>query len=313
MNIRPGQTGKAASRLSMALGAGLLMAVTGQNAQAQGQDFSQVEIIVHQLTDGIYYLEGSGGNIGVSVGDDGLFLVDDQYAQLSDRIIAALATLSDEPVKFILNTHHHGDHVGGNRNMAQEGAVIVAHENVRTHLAASALGDNLDRMLTADERQGLPVVTFTDSVDFHMNGQSIHAFHIDPAHTDGDSFVVFREANIIHTGDTFRTTSYPRVDTAAGGTFHGIVDGYETLLEISDAETVFLPGHGVPSRQDEVRRQLAMFVDIRDSVLNGIDAGMSLEEIQATQPTADYDAQWGGAEAGSALVGVIYAELMAMD
>lgn len=291
----------------------ILMGLCGSGALAQGQDFSQVEVVPHQLADGVYYLQGSGGNIGVSVGEDGVFLVDDQFAPLSEKIIAAIGTLSDQPLRFILNTHHHPDHTGGNINLAGQGAVIVAHENVRTHLAAAALGENLNRALSAEERIGLPVVTYTESVDFHLNGQNIHAFHVPPAHTNGDSFVVFRQANVIHTGDTFRTTSYPRVDTNAGGTFHGIVRGYEILLEISDADTIFLPGHGVPSKQDEIRSQLAMFMEIRGRVKAGMDSGMSLEQIQAGAPTAAYDAQWGGADAGRQLVAIIHAELQAMN
>jgi len=257
------------------------------------QDFSQVDIVPHQLSDNIYYLQGSGGNIGVSIGEDGIFLVDDQFAPLSAKILDALEGLSDASVRFVLNTHHHPDHVGGNQNMGREGAVIVAHENVRTILQAGFTEGDLNRALTSEQKLGLPIVTFTDSVNFHLNGDSIHVFHHGPGHTSGDSFVYFMEDNIIHTGDVFRTTSYPRVDTGAGGSFHGIISSYERLLEISDSDTRFLPGHGVVSSQADVQDQLNMFYTIRNRVRNAISEGMSLEQVMSAELTSDYDGQWG--------------------
>jgi glyoxylase-like metal-dependent hydrolase (beta-lactamase superfamily II) len=188
--------------------------------------------------------------------------------------------------------------------------VIVAHENVRSILKNGLTGGDLDRLLNADERAGLPVVTFTDSVRFHLNGENIHAFHVGPAHTIGDSFVHFQNANVIHTGDVFRTTGYPYVDGNASGSFSGIVAGYERLLEVSNSDTVFVPGHGVPSSQDDVREQLDMIYTIRDRVNAGIADGLSLERIQSSNPTAEYDARWGnGKISAQQLVEVIYNEL----
>ncbi|MBT5484078.1 MAG: MBL fold metallo-hydrolase [Gammaproteobacteria bacterium] len=257
------------------------------------QDLSQVEIIPHQLSDNIYYLEGSGGNIGVSIGDDGVFMVDDQFAPLSEKILDAIEGLSDQPLRFVINTHQHGDHVGGNQNMGREGAVIVAHENVRTALRAGFNDGDLNQALSADHRIGLPIMTFTDSVDFHLNGEDIHIFYNGSGHTNGDSFVYFKNNNIIHTGDVFRTVAYPRVDVGAGGTFHGIVASYEKLLEISNANTRFLPGHGVVSSRADVQAQLLMFMTIRTRVLNALNDGMSLEQVLAAGLTAEYDARWG--------------------
>jgi glyoxylase-like metal-dependent hydrolase (beta-lactamase superfamily II) len=277
---------------------------------AQERDFSQVEITTHRLGDNLYYLAGQGGNIGVSVGEDGVFLIDDQFAPLTERIIAAIRGVTDQPVRFVLNTHHHGDHTGGNQNLGRAGVVIVAQENVRTILRNGLTSGDLDRLLTADERAGLPVVTYTDSVRFHLNGENIHAFHVGPAHTIGDSFVHFQNANVIHTGDVFRTTGYPYVDGNASGSFLGIVAGYEKLLEMSNPETVFVPGHGVPSSQDDVREQLDMIYTIRDRVKAGIDGGLSLERIQSGKPTAEFDARWGnGKISAPELVTVIYNEL----
>lgn len=257
------------------------------------QDFSNVQITPHQLSDNIWYLEGQGGNIGVSVGEDGVFIVDDQFAPLSEKILDALEGLSGEPVRFVLNTHHHGDHTGGNANMAAAGAVIVAHENVRTILRAGFNNGDLEQALTAEQRMGLPIVTFTDTVDFHLNGDSIHVFYNGPGHTGGDVFVWFKEDNIIHTGDVFRTVAYPRVDGPAGGSFLGIIASYEKLLEISNANTRFLPGHGVVSTQADVRSQLQMFYTIRNRVQNAIDDGMDLQQILAAGLTTEYDARWG--------------------
>jgi len=267
----------------------LALLVLSASCMAQ-QDFSNVEIIPHQLSDNIYYLEGQGGNIGVSIGADGVFIVDDQFAPLSEKILDALESLSSEPLRFVLNTHNHGDHVGGNANMAREGAVIIAHENVRKILAAGFTGGDLSQALTAEQSMSLPIVTFTDSVDLHFNGDSIHVFYNGLGHTSGDAFVFFREDNIIHTSDVFRTTSYPRVDTASGGSFHGIVASYEKLLEVSNAQTRFLPGHGVVSSQADVREQLQMFITIRNRVRNAINQGMNLEQILGAGLTAEYDA-----------------------
>lgn len=273
------------------------------------QDFSNVRITPHQLSDNIYYLEGQGGNIGVSIGEDGIFLVDDQFAPLSKKILDALEGLSNEKVRFVLNTHHHPDHVGGNQNMGREGAVIVAHENVRTVLEAGFTNGDLSQALSAEQKLGLPIVTFTDSVDFHLNGDSIHVFYNGPGHTGGDSFVYFKEDNIIHTGDVFRTTSYPRVDVAGGGSFHGILASYEKLLEISNANTRFLPGHGVVSSQADLRDQYNMLVTIRTRMKTVIDQGMSLEQIMGIGLTEEYNDQWGDP---AGFLPVVYNELIGL-
>ena len=286
---------------------GLVLMLLSVSCMAQ-QDFSNVQITPHLLSGNIYYLEGQGGNIGVSIGDDGVFIVDDQFAPLSEKILDALESLSDEPVRFVLNTHHHGDHTGGNANMAGEGAVIVAHENVRTILSSGFTAGDLSQALTAEQRMGLPIVTFTESVDFHINGDSIHVFYNGPGHTGGDAFVYFREDNIIHTGDVFRTTSYPRVDSGAGGSFQGIIASYEKLLEISNPDTRFLPGHGVVSDQAEISSQLQMFYTIRNRVQNAIDDGMSLEQILGAGLTSEYDERWGDP---AGFLPAVYSELVA--
>jgi cyclase len=279
----------------------------------QQQDFSKVEIKTHKLADNLYYLEGQGGNIGVSVGEDGVFLIDDQFAPLSEKIIAAVKALSDKPIRFVFNTHHHGDHTGGNINLGKTGAVIVSHDNVRVRLAAGFTGNDLTKVLTAEQKQGLPMLTFEDAVTFHLNGHEIHAMHVVPAHTDGDSYVIFKDLNIIHTGDVFRTTSYPRADATANGSLLGILEAYQVLLDNADANTQILPGHGVVSKRSDVEAQLKMLNTIKGRVEAGIKAGKKVEAIQAEKPTAEFDAQWSGgnANAGSDLVAVFFNELTA--
>lgn len=294
--------------------AGLVLALTTSLTLAQpAQDFSNVEVVANPLADGLYYLTGQGGNIGVSVGADGVFLIDDQFAPLTEKIIAAVRGISDQPIRFVFNTHHHGDHTGGNSNLGQTGAVIVAHDNVRTNLAKGFNAGDLTVALTAEQHVGLPVITFADSVDFHLNGHDIHAFHVAPAHTNGDSFVVFENLNIIHTGDVFRTTSYPRADIPGGGSLLGILAAYQTLIDIANDETVILPGHGVLSKRSDVQAQLAMFTTIRDRVQAGIDAGNTVDQVKASKPTAEFDTQWsaGNAAAGDDLVTLFFNELSA--
>lgn len=294
--------------------AAVILALAAPLALAQpAQDFSNVQVVANKLADGLYYLTGQGGNIGVSVGTDGVFIIDDQFAPLSEKIIAAIRGISDQPIRFVFNTHHHPDHTGGNSIFGQGGAVIVAHENVRTNLTNGFTGGDLSKALTTEQSAGLPVITFADEVDFHLNGQDIHAFHVAPAHTDGDSFVVFENLNIIHTGDVFRTTSYPRADANANGSVLGIMAAYQTLIDISNDATVFLPGHGVVSKRSDVQAQLAMFTTIRDRVQAGIAAGNTLDQIKAGKPTAEFDAQWAGgsATAGDDIVTVFFNELSA--
>jgi glyoxylase-like metal-dependent hydrolase (beta-lactamase superfamily II) len=197
--------------------------------------------------------------------------------------------------------------------MGQAGAVIVAHENVRINMTNTFNGGDLNQALSSEQHIALPVVTFADTVDFHLNGHDMHAFHVPPAHTNGDAFVVFENLNVIHTGDVFRTTSYPRADIAGGGSILGIIAAYQTLLDISDDATVFLPGHGVLSKRSDVQLQVDMFRTIRDRVQAGIDAGKTLNAIKADKPTAEFDAAWSNnvATAGDDLVTVFFNELNA--
>src|SRR5258706_946404 len=203
-------------------------------ASAQ-EDFSKVEIQTEKLADAVYMMTGSGGNLGVSVGEDAVFVIDDQFAPLTPKIQAAIAKLSSKPVKFVLNTHWHGDHTGGNENLGRSGAVIVAHENVRKRLAMDQIF--VDGSARADTSRalshvGLPVITFRDDLDFHVNEEDLHVFHVEHAHTDGDAIVRFANANVVHMGDTFFNGFYPFIDLRTGGSVDGYIAAVEKVLSI---------------------------------------------------------------------------------
>lgn len=267
---------------------------------AQAQDLDSVEIIVHPVAGNVSYIEGSGGNIGLFVGEDGVFLIDDQYAPLTERIVAAIRKISDEPIRFLVNTHMHPDHVGGNENFGKMGTLIFGHDNVRSQMAI------------AGYEQEPPLITFSDEMSFHINGETVHVFKTPDAHTNGDSYIHFKGSNVIHTGDVYRTTSYPYVDTANGGSFLGTIKSYDLLIEIADADTKIVPGHGVVSNVADVRAFRDMLLVIRDRVGAAIAEGMSLEQIQAAGLTSEFDDRWdsGGRIGGAAaMLEAAYADM----
>lgn len=256
-------------------------------AQAQ-QDMSDVEIQVHPVAEGVYMLTGRGGNIGLSVGEDGAFIIDDQFAPLTEKIQAAIASVSDQPVRFVVNTHLHGDHTGGNENFGKAGAIIVAHENVRERMEA-ALADSED--LSED---ALPVITFSEAATFHWNGDALHISHVDPAHTDGDVIIHFQGANVLHMGDLFFNGFYPYIDVNSGGALPGVIAAAERALALADEETKIIPGHGPLSKKTELQVYHDMLVTIHGRMQELIAAGNTRDEIIAAKPTADFDEEWGG-------------------
>jgi len=271
----------------------MIAILTATPARAQ-RDFSGVEVETVEVAAGVHMLSAAGGNIGVSTGEDGIFLVDDQYAMLTEKIVAALARIQAGPVRFVLNTHWHGDHTGGNENLGQAGALLVAHDNVRTRLSVEQFIEAYGARVPASPPDALPVVTFNDTVTFHFNGTEIHAFHVGPGHTDGDSVVHFREANVIHTGDLYWSGMYPFIDTSSGGSMSGVIDAVDRILLLANAETKIIPGHGSLSNTGELRAYRAMLATIRDRIYAMIDAGKTVEEVLEAAPTADFDEAWGG-------------------
>lgn len=290
----------------------IAFALTTRPAPAQ-QDFSAVEIRTHHVSGSVYMLVGSGGNIAVSIGDDGVLVVDDQFAPLSDKIVAAIRELTDGPIRFVINTHVHGDHVGGNANLAALGATIAAHENVRARLSAAGTAD-----------AALPILTFTEPVNFRFNGETVSVIPgATPAHTDGDSLVYFRGSNVMHTGDVFVTLSFPVGDAANGGRVTGHIDVLNQIMELSTTaagflsgfgnapgayperplgalgrphdltDTLIIPGHGRVADEIDVLYYRNMLAIIRDRVQAWAERGMSLEEILAARPAFGWEARYG--------------------
>ncbi len=257
------------------------------------QDFSKVEVKAEKLGDGVFMLTGAGGNLGVSAGEDGVILIDDQYAPLTEKILAAIRTISAKPVRFLINTHLHGDHTGGNENLGKGGVLIVAHENVRKRMSVEQISELFKRTTPAYPKVALPVVTFTDAVTFHLNGDEILAFHVPPAHTDGDTVIRFTKANVIHTGDLFFNGTYPVIDLESGGSVEGVVAAADRLLSLCDAKTKLIPGHGPAATPADLKAYREMVSGTYAAVMKLVQAGKTREEILAAKPTAPWDEKWG--------------------
>jgi len=245
---------------------------------AQGR-FDKVTIETTKLTDNTYMLVGAGGNIGVSVGADGVLIIDDQFAPLSDKIISALKKLSDQPVKIVVNTHHHGDHTGGNENFGNLGATIMAHDNVKK------------RLKNKSPAAALPVITFNDKLTVQMNGEAVMVIHVDNAHTDGDALLYFTESNVLHTGDTYFNGRYPYIDLNSGGSVDGYINAVKTGLMLINDETKIIPGHGELSNKTEYETFLKMLETLKANVLTEIKKGKTEDDVAANANiTKTYDA-----------------------
>jgi glyoxylase-like metal-dependent hydrolase (beta-lactamase superfamily II) len=218
-------------------------------------------------------LTGAGGNIGVSIGDDGVFVIDDQFAPLTSKIEAAIKILSSKPIKILLNTHFHGDHTGGNANMTKLGATIIAHDNVRKRLEAPK------REAAATPKEALPVITFNDKLNLYINGEQIAIFHIENAHTDGDALLYFTESNVLHTGDTYFNGRYPYIDLNSGGSVNGYIEAVKGGLMVINDDTKIIPGHGKLSNKEEYQTFLKMLETLRTNVLNAIKNGKTEDEV----------------------------------
>jgi len=280
-------------RLNHALAAAVMMALPAGPA-ALAQDFAEVVIKPTRVAPGVHMLEGRGGNIGVCSGPDGVFMIDDQFAPLTEKILAAVSTISDQPVRFVLNTHWHGDHTGGNENMGKTGAVIVAHENVRERMSSEQFSKTFKRTTPPSPKSALPVVTFNDSVTFHWNDDELHVFHVEHAHTDGDSIIHMKKSNVVHMGDVFFNGMYPYIDVSAGGNIEGVIAAVDRVLRLCNARTALIPGHGPLGTPDDLRRYRAMLVSARDRVMRMVNDGADRDAVIAARPTRDLDEQWGG-------------------
>jgi len=256
--------------------------VLGVLALAQDDDFSKVQIKVTKVAGSIYMLEGSGGNIGASVGDDGIVIVDDQYAPLADKIQAALKSVTDKPIRFIINTHYHGDHTGGNA-IFQKQAPVIAHDNVRKRLEQSGSAGNLgsiSREVKPQPKEALPILTFDHDMTVHLNGEDIRALHFPSGHTDGDSIIFFPKSNVVHMGDDFVRYGFPFIDLSSGGSVEGMIAAMEEVIPKLPADVKVIPGHGAVSSLDDVRDYLKMLKETRAAVEKGVTAGMTLDQLK---------------------------------
>ena len=285
-------------------------AVTAGAAAAQDQDFSKVEIGSEALAPGIHMLTGAGGNIGLSVGEDATFIIDDQFAPLTDKITAAIKAITDKPVRFVINTHWHGDHTGGNENFGKAGAVIIAHDNVRKRMSADQFNEVFKSTTPASPKAALPVVTFAESVNLHLNGDTVHVVHVEPAHTDGDSIVHFTKANVLHMGDLFMNGFYPFIDVGSGGDVNGVVAAADKALALANDQTKIIPGHGPLATKADLTAFRDVVATVRDRVTTLIEEGKSLADVQAARPSKEFDAKWGGGfMKADQFVGLVYQSL----
>jgi glyoxylase-like metal-dependent hydrolase (beta-lactamase superfamily II) len=262
-------------------------------AATQDEGFEKVEVTSAKVAEGIYVLNGRGGNIGVSLGEDGVILIDDQYAPLTPKIRAVVSSLTPQPIRFVINTHWHGDHTGGNENLGKMGIVIVAHENVRKRMSVEQFLEAFNQKVEASPKAALPIITFGDAVTFHLNGDEVRSFHVAPAHTDGDTVVYFKKANVVHMGDCFFNGMYPFIDLSSGGSIDGIVAAADKVLAMVDMNTRIIPGHGPVGDKAALQIYRDVMATVRDRVKALVRAGKTLDEVKALAPTKDFDAKWG--------------------
>jgi glyoxylase-like metal-dependent hydrolase (beta-lactamase superfamily II) len=281
---------------SLAVAVAVGLAGVAVTARAQQQDYSKVEIKVTKVSGNVYFLEGAGGNIAASVGDDGIVIVDDQFAPLAEKIRAALKGITDKPLRFIINTHYHFDHTGG--NLPLHDATIIAQDNVRKRLAqANVVGNGGSAMKMdqpANPKEALPVITFGHDVTLHVNGEDIRALHAPSGHTDGDSIVFFPKSNVVHFGDDFVRYGFPFIDINGGGSSKGMIAALENAMTVLPKDVKVIPGHGALATLDDVRPFVTMLKETRAVVEKGVKAGKTLQQLQQEKVLAQWDKQYSG-------------------
>jgi glyoxylase-like metal-dependent hydrolase (beta-lactamase superfamily II) len=267
----------------------ILLAVA---ATAQEQDFSKIQSRITKVAGNVYMIDGTGGfaggNIGVSVGDDGILIVDDQYAPLADKIQAALKGVTDKPVRFVLNTHFHGDHVGGNRYFGQH-ATIIAHDNVRVRMVTGNPDPNPDNHRDPAPKVALPVITFDSTATVHINGEDIRAVHFPHGHTDGDAVLWFTQSNVVHMGDDFFNGVFPFIDVDSGGSAQGLIKNIEEIIPQLKPDTKIIPGHGPLGTVEDLKTYLAMLKDSYAIVDANVKQGKTLDQLKKEHVLAKYD------------------------
>ncbi|HUG03221.1 MAG TPA: MBL fold metallo-hydrolase [Steroidobacteraceae bacterium] len=268
------------------IGVSLLFLACAALAQPAPEDAVRIEPVAGN----VHVLYGQGGNIGVSAGEDGVVLIDDQFAPATPQILEALAKLHPEPPRFVVNTHWHGDHTGGNENLAGKGSVIVAHDRVRERMSTEQFNEFFQRKTPPSAADALPVVTFSDNLSLHFNGDEMRAIHVANAHTDGDVFIHFRKANVIHTGDLVFSGLYPFVDLDSGGSMAGVIVGVDRMLELADDNTQIIPGHGKVTDRAGLASYRKLLADTSARMRELVQAGRTVEDLVAAAPFAESDA-----------------------
>ncbi len=276
------------------IGAAAALLACAVPAVAQQQDFSAATIETVPVANGLFMLVGPGaGNIALSVGRDGSVIVDTQFAPLNEKIRAAIRSAGGSDVKFVVNTHWHGDHSGGNEPFGKAGAAIIAHANVRVRMSSEQITAAFGSTTPPSPAAALPVVTFPTRATFHWNGNTVNVFHVDNAHTDGDSIVHFTNLNVFHMGDTYVKDAYPFIDVSSEGSLDGLIAAADSVLVRADAGTKIIPGHGALATRADLQRYRDMMAGVRERIQGLISQGRSEDEAVAAKPTADWDAQWG--------------------
>jgi cyclase len=250
---------------------------------------SHLDINTTKLNDNMYVIHGSGGNVLLSIGKDGVILVDDQYAPVTKKLKSVIANLTDKPIKFVINTHLHPDHVGGNEKLGEASAIIVSHDNVRKRLSSDQFFEFINMTIPALSEIGLPIITFSQNMTFYQNDDEIKITHLDDGHTDGDSSVYFTKNNVIHVGDDFSDKSFPLMDLSSGGSIYGLISSLKKILSMLNEDTKVVAGHSGISNKTKVKDYLHMLIDVYDKISNMIKEGKSLDEIIKSKPTSKYD------------------------
>lgn len=283
-------------KIFMWLTAGVAAALLHSAATAQ-PPLANVDLTITHVAGNVYMIQrpGGGGNIGAQIGPDGVLLVDSLFDPMTDALLAAVREVTEEDIKYLINTHIHVDHVGGNANLAEMGVVIFSHENTRLRFFddQARVPRNGGSFMPSQPAVARPHITFDDSMNFHMNGEDVYVFYVPPAHTDGDVFIYFPESDVMHLGDVYRTTSYPIIDIYNGGSLRGTIAALDMAIDLATPETKVIPGHGLEIVGiDAVIEFRDMILDIQGKVLDMIREGMKLDEVMAARPTAEYDEEW---------------------
>jgi cyclase len=288
----------------------LLSIAVAVSLSISSQSFAQqspVKIEANQLTDNIYMITGKGGNIGLLTGEEGSFLIDDQFAPLTEQIIEVVKSVGGDIPRFLINTHFHGDHTGGNENLGEAGTLIMSHHAVRERLVNGYNISEFGMKVPPAGKSALPTVTYSENMHVHINGETIRIIHVPSAHTDGDSFVVFEDANIVHAGDIFFNGFFPFIDGTNGGSVRGVISGADAMLALTDGDSQIIPGHGPLGSRDDLQSYRDMLATAYERLLKLRNQGVSVEDAIAKAPLKDLEADWGnGIFTADKWIGIVY-------